>query len=338
MEKLNESITALVIGDPHFKESNVKEMEQMTTKIIAIAKEKKPTFVVVLGDTLDTHEMAHIEPLTMTTEFFHPLSLIAPLYILIGNHDRRNNSDFLSKYHPFSALKYWSNTYIADRVLDKTINGYRFLFVPYVYDGRFLEAINTMTQDLSNIKAIFAHQTFHQAKMGGIRSMTGDQWSSDKPFVISGHIHNYDRLQNNIIYIGTPLQHAFGDNSDKTISFFEFNSSKEPKEERIDLGLIKREIVYLDANKLISWEPSTGKLIKVVLRGTSAEIKATMKLDKYTQLSKHPYIKMVTKTISNQTVRPIMIKNIGYLRRLGEIVNNDEQQKKWYNFLFGTIN
>ena len=67
MEKLNESITALVIGDPHFKESNVKEMEQMTTKIIAIAKEKKPTFVVVLGDTLDTHEMAHITRFSFPT-------------------------------------------------------------------------------------------------------------------------------------------------------------------------------------------------------------------------------------------------------------------------------
>ena len=95
-----ESIDILTIGDPHFKTSNVKEIEEMCHKTINLAKDRKPDIIVILGDVLDTHERIHVVPLSQSIEWIQNLSLVAPVYVLIGNHDRPNNSDFLSNSYP----------------------------------------------------------------------------------------------------------------------------------------------------------------------------------------------------------------------------------------------
>ena len=73
-------ITCLVIGDPHFKINNVRETQLMHAKICEIARARKPTFIVCLGDVLDRHETIHVSPLERASAFLHELSTIAPLY------------------------------------------------------------------------------------------------------------------------------------------------------------------------------------------------------------------------------------------------------------------
>ena len=102
-------LKVLTIGDPHFKVSNVPESEAMTKNLIEIAKQMKPDLIVCLGDILDRHETIHVTPLTLSIQFLEELEQIAPLYTIIGNHDRPNNSDFMSDQHPFNALKQWKN-------------------------------------------------------------------------------------------------------------------------------------------------------------------------------------------------------------------------------------
>src|SRR5690349_5041475 len=99
----------LVIGDPHFKINNGHKTAEMTKAVILIANEIKPDFIVNLGDTLDRHANIHVDPLCDAVNFIHQLSLIAPVYMLIGNHDRRNNSEYLTEIHPFTAIKHFSS-------------------------------------------------------------------------------------------------------------------------------------------------------------------------------------------------------------------------------------
>ena len=42
----------LVIGDPHFKTSNVPDTEDFIEKTISLAKKEVPDFVIILGDVL----------------------------------------------------------------------------------------------------------------------------------------------------------------------------------------------------------------------------------------------------------------------------------------------
>lgn len=143
-----------------------------------------------------------------------------------------------------------------------------------------------MKSPFNDATAIFAHQEFYGVKIGAIVSENGDKWNKDYPLIISGHIHDYDRPQDNIIYVGTPCQHSFGDRADKTISLFSWDNPKSiPTEERIDLGLIKKMLVNLTCNEVFDLDPKKygEKQIKLKISGTSDEIKAVMKLKKVKQ-------------------------------------------------------
>ena len=230
-------------------------------------------------------------------------------------------------------MKKWNNTYIIDKGLKANIKGYNFAFVPYVPPGRFMDALNTIDGSLNDFSAIFCHQEFYGAKMGAIISQSGDIWDINKPLIISGHIHDYDRLQNNIIYVGTPIQHAFGDKSDKTVSEFSFNNTTW-SEKRKDLGLIKRVIIYLTPQEIHTYNPPTNKLVKIVIRGDESEIKAIAKLEKI-KILKKTGVKIVFKIINNNTTNykkgPVL--KMTYIDRLYSEICKDKDQLKWFNLL-----
>jgi DNA repair exonuclease SbcCD nuclease subunit len=224
LTKTYESLTALVIGDPHFKVSNVRETDAMAGAIIRVAINRHPDIIIVLGDILDRHETIHVSPLTRATNFLASLMNIAPTFVLIGNHDLKNNRQFLSDEHPFTALKLWANIpstnvntiseikriTIVDTTTLVTIKGHILVFVPYVPPGRFEEALNRCP-GWEQATCIFGHQEFSGAQMGAIVSIEGDKWSLTYPYVVTGHIHDYQEPQINILYTGTPILHAFGD-------------------------------------------------------------------------------------------------------------------------------
>ena len=80
-------VSVLCIGDPHIHVNNLDEADIMIKEVLRVAKENKPTFIACLGDLLHTHEKIHTFALKKATEFMHSLSLIAPTYLIVGNHD-----------------------------------------------------------------------------------------------------------------------------------------------------------------------------------------------------------------------------------------------------------
>ena len=137
--------------------------------------------------------------------------------------------------------------------------------------------------------------------MGAFISEEGDEYRLDLPLVISGHIHDYDRLQPNVIYTGTPIQHAFGDRSDKTISWFTFyksdSCSHEFREERIDLKLPKKIIIRVPYDKIADTILPENSEIKVIVIGNTSQIKTATKLTKIKEWLKEG-IKVVYRDIS----------------------------------------
>lgn len=123
----------------------------------------------------------------------------------------------------------------------------RFLFLPFIPTGRMDEALGLATRandnvtpideskddgDESNtssdtrsdpalvapvtldpsIRAVFCHQMFQGATFRGIKAPDGaDYWPTERPLAISGHVHEYQRLGPNLVYVGTPRQSDFGD-------------------------------------------------------------------------------------------------------------------------------
>lgn len=328
------SVKILVIGDPHFKVNNVKETAAMTEAILSVCQQRKPDLIVVLGDVLDRHETIHVSPLSRATDFLKSLKEQAPLFVLIGNHDLKNNRQFLSTEHPFVSLKEWSDTTIVDTTTVHETGGKKFVFVPYVPPGRFKEALSLVSWEEAD--CIFAHQEFKGAKMGAVISEEGDDWSKELPLVVSGHIHDFQEVGTNILYTGTPLQHAFGDRHDKTVSWFEFGEKR--LHERLDLGLPKKHIVRLTCEEVTNFKPRENCELKIVISGTSAQIRSAMKHPNIEVWKKQGF-KIVYKDIPTEPdlIKVAPLKPLKFSTVLYSSVSGNEKLEEAYKKIFGSM-
>jgi DNA repair exonuclease SbcCD nuclease subunit len=131
----------LCVGDTHLTASSLAG--PLPAAIIRAAEEIRPDLVVLLGDVLDEFEYVQVDAQQCAYQLFQALARVAPLYVLVGNHDRPNNSDFLSSRHPFTALVYWpvERITIVHRPVQATCQGHILTFVPYVPPGCFRAAL-----------------------------------------------------------------------------------------------------------------------------------------------------------------------------------------------------
>ena len=120
-------------------------------------------------------------------------------------------------------LKSGDNTMIIDDTFSYELNEMKFVFVPFVPNGRFKEAIDKV--DWNDANCIFAHQEFKGCKMGAIVSEDGDDWNDNLPYIISGHIHSKQYVGENIFYPGSAMQHSFGESSENIIPFLHFQKT-----------------------------------------------------------------------------------------------------------------
>ena len=286
------SVKVLAIGDLHFQAKNLEVYRDVTERLVECAQSNNPDFIVLLGDLLHTHEKIHVEPLNLITDLVIRLSKIAPTFVIVGNHDYCNNQQFLTQKHPFNSFKEFENVVIVDHVVDHEIRSHKFIFCPYVAPGRFEEALNTGDCEWKDANCIFAHQEFYGCNFNPTTtSEVGDKWDDKHPFVVSGHIHNEQRLQENIYYTGSCMQHAFGESADKTIALLTFGDKTTaiPTITRINLNIRKKIIKYVDVNDIktlnIKETYSTNTEFKIVISGNSAQIKTFRKSKKFEKLS-----------------------------------------------------
>ena len=266
----------LCIGDPHIKWNTIPRSREMVESILLIVKERNPDIVVVMGDTLDRFEDVKTTPLDLAVDFLDRLSQMVETFLLIGNHDYPHPSVFMDAPHPFTALRRWQGITVVDKVVNTEIGGYKLTFVPYVATGRFIEALDT-APGWRESRIIFGHQEIKGCKMGAITSMDGDVWDVTNPDLVLGHVHDHQRPQANVLYVGCPAQHSFGDNGLKTISLITLAEGPY-HEERIGLGIKKMTLINIEATELLQLVVPETEMLKVVVHGTIAENDAAKKL------------------------------------------------------------
>jgi DNA repair exonuclease SbcCD nuclease subunit len=331
----------LVIGDEHFENKNEIETNQMCDKIYQIVLEKKPNIIVSLGDSLHQHSNIHMAPLKRATNFFYRLSnMCEHLYILIGNHDRPNNMTFLTDESPFFACKMWPNTTVVDKVHIDDTN--KIVFLPYVPPGRFMEALQTVDIDENNIcdyKLYFAHQEFKGCKMGAIISSNGDEWNPVWPLCISGHIHDYQMPQDNLLYPGTPIQLSYGSSASKGVLLF--NLGDEIKDDNfIDLNIAKKLIIHLTPEQLTSYKLPDNTYVKIICKGDTKVIREITKMENVISLIKNPYVKFAIQEDKKKNTSDVFVKveTIGFQKRLFTSINDHSSEvKTLFSEIFGTI-
>jgi DNA repair exonuclease SbcCD nuclease subunit len=130
---------------------------------------------------------------------------------------------------------------------------------------------------------IWAHQEFKGAQMGSQISTDGDIWPLDYPQVISGHIHDFQIVQSNVMYIGTPIQHTFSDAADKIISEFLFEENKKYIHNPITLNVSRKRILHITCAEVGTTVLEPNIDYKIKIQGLAAELKA---------VNKHPNVKL----------------------------------------------
>lgn len=194
--------TCLIIGDLHFKPKNSRHNLILVDKCVDYVKMHRPTFVVLLGDTLDTHETVKVQSFNIACEFIERLSEYTKVHVLIGNHDYINPNQFLTNNHPFNPLKKWDNVYIVDKAKIFSYNDYDFFMCPYTPDGRFIEALNTLDGWEMSFCG-FGHVSIDGAKMGAYEVTDCNDYNESYPTLYTGHIHDPQHPQKNVFYPGS---------------------------------------------------------------------------------------------------------------------------------------
>ena len=283
----NDKCTAFVIGDPHLKHTEIQRGCMFIDRVVSEVKSADPTFIVVLGDVFDNFESVNTHAIKMVHNLLQLLSGIAPTVVLVGNHDYINNSQFLTNNHSLLPFSEWENIWVVDRPTEITFSEKSFVFCPYVPPGKFVAALDTLTGKgvtWEFADCIFAHQEFQGCHMGKITSTDGDEWDDDYPPVISGHIHDDQKVGENIYYPGSAIQHSYAENSYRRVWLVDFNVGTDEDVyfniTKIDLKLPPKIVYRMCVEELLDkkgdkdfiQEISEG-IVKIELKDTDEEFK-----------------------------------------------------------------
>lgn len=278
-------ITILAVGDVHIKLDNIHDIQLLIQRLELEIIRVQPDVLILLGDVLHTHERIHTTCLNQAEQLFHMCTKHVDTYVLVGNHDYISNSQFLTTHHWMTPFKCWPRLTIVDHVVPFFIKGKQFVACPYVPDGRFIEALDTFP-DWIQSSLIFGHQSMNGVKMGAILVEHVEEWKSDYPFLCSGHIHDKQRIQPNLYYTGTPMQHAFGEKSNKTICLF--TVSEHINLEEIDLKVSKKRIEYISVEQAYHYSLTieSHESVRLTIKGTKEECMTFKKSSSYQSLCK----------------------------------------------------
>lgn len=309
-------MNTLVIGDIHCRLQYLDDFRVMVDRTVTVAASRPLRRIVLLGDMLHEHALIRTGAYNAVVEFIRNLrdSTGVPIYLLIGNHDFVNASQFLTTEHPWNALKDWSSVTVVDKpILDDGC-----VFMPYVPNGRMIEALDMHVPTWKTAGAVFAHQEIRGVTMGNEESQTGDVWSADYPLLISGHIHERQKLGANVIYVGTPMQHTFADSPDKTISFFDQSWN----ETRVGLSLKKRVTLQTTPAEFADLVIPENAHVRVEIIGSVSELASLRKTKQYKELIASG-VKLVPRPADDAVVK--VARKVTYLQSLHERLGDESQ-------------
>lgn len=167
---------------------------------------KEGDIIVHLGDLFDNRNIIPINILNYGMDVVEEISKIAPLHIIIGNHDLYSKS--ASEINSIRPFKYIPNVeiYSSPRILN--YNNLNILMMPYI--EKRVEQIKVI-EDNKNCDYLFCHSDLNGCKMhlNSVAHRNHDKIDIEnfKSFrkVRSGHIHLV-QTNNNFTFVGSIFQ------------------------------------------------------------------------------------------------------------------------------------
>jgi calcineurin-like phosphoesterase family protein len=204
--------------------------EYFSEFLIPVLKKRiKPGDIIIhLGDLFDNRNIIPINLLNYGMDIVEEISKIAPLHIIVGNHDCwSKSSDEINTIRPF---KWIPNVSIYDKTTKVNYNSLKLCLMPYI--EKRIEQINLINEN-KDCDYLFCHSDLNGARMHltsvGHRNFDKIDVEEFKGFkgVYSGHIHLVDRHQN-FTFVGSNFQMDRNDYGDqKGIFVIDTNDNSE---------------------------------------------------------------------------------------------------------------
>lgn len=151
------------------------------------------------------------------------------VHIISGNHDQSNQSGSCNGIERLASDK----VHIYSELSIEKIMGLEFVMCPYMEHRLVIPALNKLREDYSQLPRIFmGHLGISEAKIGTIEKKIMEPVSlselhpEDFIQLYFGHYHQPQKIGENSMYVGAPVQHNFGDSGSER-GFWYVNVKKE---------------------------------------------------------------------------------------------------------------
>ena len=212
------SDTHIGLGFPNKVDKWFKvHQEYFSDFFIPLLKEKiSPGDIVIhLGDLFDNRNVIPINLLNYGMDIVEEISKIAPLHIIVGNHDLWSKS--ASEINTIRPFKWIPNVYIYDKASKIEFNGIKICLMPYI--EKRLDQIN-LINEFKDCDYLFCHSDLNGCKMHltSVAHKNNDKIDIEdfKGFkkVRSGHIHLV-QSNSHFTFVGSPFQMDRNDYGDQ---------------------------------------------------------------------------------------------------------------------------
>jgi calcineurin-like phosphoesterase family protein len=210
--------THIGLGYPNSVDKWYKVHKEYFTEFLipTLKKRIQPGDIIVhLGDLFDNRNVIPINLLNYGMDIVEELSKIAPIHIIIGNHDLWSKST--SEINSIRPFRYIPNVKIHDKVTKIEYNGKKILMMPYI--EKRLEQIKFIDEN-RDCEYLFCHSDLNGCKMHltSIAHKNSDKIDIDNfsefKGVYSGHIHLV-QSNKNFTFVGSVFQMDRNDYGDQ---------------------------------------------------------------------------------------------------------------------------
>ncbi len=210
--------THIGLGYPNSVDKWFKVHQQYFSDFLIplLKKEVKPGDIIVhLGDLFDNRNIIPINLLNYGMDIVEEISKIAPLHIIVGNHDLWSKS--ASEINSVRPFRYIPNVRIYNSTEVLEYNGLKILMMPFI--EKRLEQIKSIEEN-KNCDYLFCHSDLNGCKMHltSVAHKNADKIDINdfKSFskVRSGHIHLV-QSNNQFTFVGSIFQMDRNDTGDQ---------------------------------------------------------------------------------------------------------------------------
>ncbi|KAF8433997.1 P-loop containing nucleoside triphosphate hydrolase protein [Terfezia claveryi] len=216
-----------VFGDIHFQQEDLPRIVETSQWITDVFRDAQVTQIFCLGDVINTREHVNVQALSATAKFFDELRRIAPVHIVLGNHDMNlKHSSRVSSLDVFDTEGFKGSCKLYKDFTDVEIEGVKCLMVPWVENHTLMvDRLGEIPGEEKNQRILFGHLAVSGAIQqpsvpveSRYRTHTGvlkGRHLVDFRGTFLGHFHHHQAVvDGKVWYVGSPMQHHFGDKAD----------------------------------------------------------------------------------------------------------------------------